>query len=426
MGHFKAGVRWLRRGIVAAAIAALLLWAGGGDYRPTAMELAVSPYRYSVAGWEISRFSDKWLYQVRRALPWSPDRPRRERIPRVIEYFSLVAEIQSLERQLVTANSGENAAPPSPTNELRTSELRNDQLNERRRSLRSEVEETVESEITAVVAKEGFASRFGGVFPPVDTVFTRSPGVLVLSPRDRIFRQGDYLLRPGIADQEREELERFILEERDLAALVVDTGGVAAYPSVVAESSNLHWTVVTVAHEWLHHWFYFQPLGQHFWDSPEMTTLNETTAVIAGEAIGDRAYTAITGEVIDRHPHQPSPHQEPDPNAFDFNKEMRETRLTTEALLAEEKVEEAEAYMEARRLLMAQNGWHIRKINQAYFAFHGTYATSAASVSPIEAQLRELQAHSDSLGDFLKTVASFSNYKEFLDFLAALGEASDN
>jgi hypothetical protein len=176
--------------------------------------------------------------------------------------------------------------------------------------------------------------------------------------------------------------------------------------------------VVTTAHEWLHHWFFFQPLGQHFWDTSQMTTLNETAATLGGRAIGDRAFTAMTGERIVRDP--PSP-PALDPEAFDFDAAMRETRVKTEALLAEGKIEEAEAYMEERRRFLAANGRFIRKINQAFFAFHGSYATSAASISPIDGQLRELQSRSGTLEGFVKTVGRFGSYQEFLVHLEQLG-----
>ena len=223
-------------------------------------------------------------------------------------------------------------------------------------------------------------------------------------------------MRPGLSDATREEIEARVLENENLAALVESTGGLASYPSVVSESGSLHRAVVITAHEWLHHWFFFQPLGQHFWDSSQMTTLNETAATLGGQAIGDRAFTAMTGERVVREP-QPPPAR--DPGAFDFDSSMRETRLRTEELLAEGKIEEAEAYMEERRRLMAANGRFIRKINQAYFAFHGSYATSAVSISPIDGQLRELQARTGSLEGFIKMVARFGSYQEFLDHLGA-------
>ena len=96
---------------------------------------------------------------------------------------------------------------------------------------------------------------------------------------------------------------------------------------------------------------------------------------------------------------------------------MRETRQETEGLLAEGRTTGAESYMEERRLELLERGYRIRKINQAYFAFYGSYATSAASVSPIEGQLRGLRERSETLGEFLSTVAQFSTYEEFLDYI---------
>ncbi len=78
--------------------------------------------------------------------------------------------------------------------------------------------------------------------------------------------------------------------------------------------------------------------------------------------------------------------------------------------------------MEERRQFLVSNGYRIRKINQAYFAFHGSYATSPSSVSPIGDQMRELRRRSDSVEDFLQTVAQFGTYKEFLDHLDSLSE----
>ena len=73
--------------------------------------------------------------------------------------------------------------------------------------------------------------------------------------------------------------------------------------------------------------------------------------------------------------------------------------------------------MEQRRQFLADHGHFIRKLNQAYFAFHGTYADSPASISPIFEQLNTLRAASPSLGDFVREVASISSYAEFLELL---------
>jgi hypothetical protein len=402
------------RALLAGFLGLLVLAAGNGDYRPSALDLAVAPYKYSLVRWELSHFLEKWVNKLEDLLPWASTPSREDRISQAVEFFDLGETLRGLEHRLRFPEAG--AGSLSPEDQARPLRVQIEEIRERRRHLREGVEETIESEISAVLAEEGFASRIGLIFPPVDTVFSGSPAALIVSPRDRIERQLTVLLTPDLDAGIRERIEERIFQGDNMAALVASTGGVATYPSVVSDSGSLHHAVVTTAHEWLHHWFFFQPLGQHFWDNSQMTTLNETAATLGGRAIGDRAFTAMTGERIDRDPPPPEP-VTLDPEAFDFNSAMRETRVRTEELLAEGKIEEAEAYMEERRRFLADNGSFIRKINQAFFAFHGSYATSAASISPIDAQLRELQDRSGSLEGFIKSVGRFGSYQEFLDHL---------
>ena len=121
----------------------------------------------------------------------------------------------------------------------------------------------------------------------------------------------------------------------------------------------------------------------------------------------------------------PEPPSEPhrDPGVFDFGTYMRETRVEAERLLADGLIDEAEAYMEQRRVhLNETHGYAIRKINQAYFAFHGSYADSPAggSVSPIYGQLIELRDQTGSVAEFLRAVREVKNPAE-LERLAAAG-----
>ena len=382
--------------------ALLLLGAANAGGSPSVTDAAVAPHKYSLVRWEVDHFMDKWVNKFQDILPWNSEPPREVRIAQAQEFFDLGAQIRDLEREF--AAGGDSAAITPRIEEMR----------QRRQEMQAEVEETLESEISSVLSQERFSSRIGVIFPPVDTVYARSPGVLIISSRDRIVQESSTLLKPGISDPERERLEDLIFQEDRMSALIVSTGGVATYPSVVSASGTLHDALVTTAHEWLHHWFFFQPLGQHFWDNADMTTLNETAATIGGRIIGDRAFTAMTGEVVSRERST----SVPDPERFDFNAEMRETRLTTEELLAEGKIDEAESYMVERRQFLDDNGYFIRKINQAFFAFHGSYATGAASVSPIGDQLNQLSAEAGGLGEFLKTVGRFDQVEDLVDYLA--------
>ena len=394
------------RFVLAVALASLLLWAGR-DYRPTETEVAVASYRFNLLAWEAGNVFDKWYHELVSLLPWNTPLPRRERIALSEEFFSLAQEERRLESQLLTVAEDSAEADPIRSSLIDVRHLQD--------GLRPMVEQTIEREVSSILVEEGFASRLGAILPPVDTVLSKSPSLLVTSPRDRIFRQDNILLRHGVHPDERAWLEGISLRENDLAAIVVDTGGIGTFPTVISSGAGMHHVVTVVAHEWLHNWFFFQPLGQHFWDSPDMIALNETAATLGGWELGDRAYEAMTGTKFERKP--PGPPVKADPNAFDFNAYMRATRGRTEEMLERGRIEEAESYMEERRLGLLDHGYRIRKINQAYFAFYGSYATSAASVSPIEGQLRQLRKESETLGEFLNTVAQFSTYEDFVDYL---------
>ena len=201
----------------------------------------------------------------------------------------------------------------------------------------------------------------------------------------------------------------------------MELGGFGAtYPTFVADDASLRWTIATVAEEWLHQYLAFTPLGfMYLLDSLgirrdyEVATINETVAGI----VTDRSRTSSTRRTM--HPtNQPSqapatpPSQPATPAPFDFNGEMRQIRLTVDDLLAKGKVEEAEQFMEERRQYLASQGYYIRKLNQAYFAFYGTYADEPTSVSPIGVELRELRSRSTSVRDFLNRAARMTSRRD--------------
>jgi len=102
---------------------------------------------------------------------------------------------------------------------------------------------------------------------------------------------------------------------------------------------------------------------------------------------------------------------------------MRETRLRVDALLAEGKIEEAERYMEARRLVFWEHGYHIRRLNQAYFAFHGAYADEPggpAGDDPVGEAVRQLWARIASPAEFLRLVSRVRSFEELQGLLISL------
>ena len=444
-GRWQAGRRRIRRGLLAFFLTLLILSAACEDFRPSTIDLAVASHRYSILTWELGNLPDKWLRKLGNLWPGRAGLPREERVTQAREFFALGQDLGQLKYQLRLAQAVKPPAGESPSEaaDEATSKGPSDgpqealsqaqdltgqieeieEIEERRQALRPQVEALIEGELAAVLTREGITAPWGVPFPPVDAVFGGPPSLLVVSPRDRIYRQHGILLLPGLDDQVREGIEERLFRSENLSALVENTGGLAVYPSVVLDTAGMNYALTVTAHEWLHHWLFFQPLGRNLFKSPELLTLNETTASIAGEELGDLTFTALTGEVVNRAPaaapaeSESESKSEPDPGRFDFTNEMRQTRRRVEKLLVEGKIEEAEAYMEERRQNFLANGYNIRKINQAYFAFHGSYATGPGSVSPIGEQLRELRRRSDSVSHFLETVSQFTSYQQFLEYL---------
>ena len=152
-----------------------------------------------------------------------------------------------------------------------------------------------------------------------------------------------------------------------------------------------------------------------------MVTINETAADLAGRELGDAAFARMGGDLTVSSSRYLAA-EERDPR---FTREMRETRLRVEELLAEGKVEEAEQYMKERWWFLTLRGYHLRKLNQAYFAFHGSYAEGPGSISPIGGQLAELRGKLPSAGAFVKALAGVSSHEEFLALLQEHGIPQD-
>ena len=97
---------------------------------------------------------------------------------------------------------------------------------------------------------------------------------------------------------------------------------------------------------------------------------------------------------------------------------MKVTRDNVDEMLAKGKIELAEKYMEARRKIFWDNGYLIRKINQAYFAFYGAYndvpGGGASGSDPIGPAVTALRNKSPNLRTFLKEISVVNSYEELL------------
>jgi len=139
----------------------------------------------------------------------------------------------------------------------------------------------------------------------------------------------------------------------------------------------------------------------------EIATMNETVAGMVSKEIGALVYQKYYSGYQNN-----SSRNQTEKSDFDFNREMREIRRAVDRFLAQGEIEQAEEFMEQKRQYLASKGYYIRKLNQAYFAFHGTYADRPTSIDPIGAELRQLRSQSASLKDFLNAVARMTSRQE--------------
>jgi hypothetical protein len=287
----------------------------------------------------------------------------------------------------------------------------------RRAADRTVAEPALERVVAATYADEGMARASPlptqRLFPPLLVALTSPPNMLIVAPRTELRVAQSVVLAPmDVTAQERLEAS---VDSADVVALVAPIGGLATYPSMVLAQDSPERVVAAVAHEWLHQYLIFYPLGARYWAAQETREINETTADLVGQEIGARVVERYAPSRTD------SPGQNQAPAAgFDFRAFMRETRVRTEQLLLAGQVADAEAYMGARRDELQTHGVTIRKLNQAYFALYGSYGGgfAASPRNPIPPLLRQLRERSGSLAEFVVQVREVTSVAQLRDTLA--------
>jgi hypothetical protein len=280
-------------------------------------------------------------------------------------------------------------------------------------------EAILEDQVSAVLRSGGFGPLIS-VFPPVRGLFTPLPYILVVSPRDKIQSAYQQQLKTGLTAAQQEEIENQVMQAfPDYSGYTTGIGGLAAYPAMLLESSSIDWVVNVMAHEWVHHYLAFYPLGWNYLKSGEARTINETTASLVGDWAGQEIMNTYYAPLLNRDKNLPnvlqlSEEEQNKPSAFDFRAEMHRTRLNVDRLLAQDKIKEAEWYMELQRRYFVANGYRLRKLNQAYFAFHGAYADTrgASGEDPIGPAVRRFWMLSDTPRDFVHTLAPITALSE--------------
>jgi hypothetical protein len=426
--NFTRKLRTAWRGlrlIIVILAAALLL--GGAAIPPGGLRSQVRAHtrtiEFDFATWTLEAAFAKlsgWALSLNRFLPSATGSEI------VLETLDQVRRVNDLQAELLLAVSNPTDENPETAVESIRQSLSAAQA--RLADLAPQAESVLQSQLTDILDDAGL-SLMGQVLPP--SLFRTSdvPVSLVISPRDRIERSFDVSLNAGLTAEEMDELEDQILSEINQASLVVPIGGIGTYPTMVMQSTDIVWLTEVIAHEWVHNFLTLHPLGINYATSETLRTMNETTASLAGKELGRLILLKYYPEHVPPEPQLsqtdtslPRPEPDPDPNAFDFRAEMRVTRVEVDRLLAEGRIVEAEHYMEARRQFFWQNGFPIRKINQAYFAFYGAYNDApgggAAGEDPVGPAVVAYRERFDELSDFLRSIAKVDSFEELMGLLA--------
>jgi hypothetical protein len=298
-----------------------------------------------------------------------------------------------------------------------------DQLAERQAALAPFAESILQGQVNDALAELNLTTG-GQTLPPLLYRSSPTPLALIISPRDHIEQTTNISILPSLTLDQQIKLEDDVADSLDASTLVVPIGGIGVYPTMVMETTDLPWMLTVIAHEWIHNYLNVRPLGLNYSTTPELRTMNETTASISGDEVGRLVLEKYYPELLASSPSRNLIRFEPsflpssglsDTPPFDFRAEMHTTRVRADELLAQGKIEEAETYMEQRRLIFWENGYLIRKLNQAYFAFHGAYADvpgGAAGEDPVGPAVRALRAQSASLAEFVNTIGWMTSFEQ--------------
>jgi hypothetical protein len=372
-------------------------------------------YEFDYVSWTVSALARKIVQSALKVNQYLPQQGKRDLIR---EYLDLRNEVFRLQAEFTNLVSD----PGLQDHQQQESGLRTElDLQEvRRTELAPFAEQMLQDQLNSVLVDLDLGIG-GQLVPPVLYKSEPDSYALIVSPRDEIRQVANLMLVRGLDLDQIIQLEDDLETSLDVSALVVGIGGVGLYPSMIIETGSLDWLIHVVSHEWTHNYLTLRPLGLAYGSSPEVTTINETVADLSADDIQRRTYELYYPELL---PPEPEPAEEIIPSGqdntpetesvpegiFDFRAAMHITRLEVDRLLAGGKIAEAEEYMESRRILFWENGYLIRRLNQAYFAFHGSYAAEPGGAAGVEGvdlgkELRELKQRSPSYRDFMRSVA---------------------
>ncbi len=167
----------------------------------------------------------------------------------------------------------------------------------RQKELAPFAEATLQEQVSQILAEVGLTTA-GQPMPNVWYHSTPLPTALIISPRDHIEQIANISIDADLQIDQISTLEDSVDEGLDVSSLAVNIGGVGVYPTMVMQSTDVNWILSTVAHEWIHNYLTLRPLGMLYGETPELRTMNETTASIAGDEIGQLVIERFYPELV--------------------------------------------------------------------------------------------------------------------------------
>jgi hypothetical protein len=395
-----------------------------------AIAFHISEHSFDYIGWELNAIGDKISQTLFGMHPYlSPE----EGTQYVREYMNDLVHAKQLEAEITQIYI--DSEIDNPDIESKQLQIQRDTLRETLATRQLTAEAILEGQVATILVEEGFGVA-GQLFPPISMHFTEVPNLLIVSPRDEIRFDIPLNLVPLTVD-EITDIETFIDDTYDVSSLIVPLGGIALYPAMILETASISYAVEVFGHEWAHHYLFFYPLGLSYFTggdgfASEARTINETTADLFGKVIAskvlERYYPDHTPPrlpmPVDPNAETAETITETDPDRFDFGMTMNETRIRVDELLAKGKPDEAETYMESQREIFVGNGYNIRKLNQAYFAFFGGYQSGdipgIGGSDPIGPNVQEVLFASPTAIDFLLNMRSITSRDELAQLVEEL------
>lgn len=369
---------------------------------------------FDFSSWEFTALARKFSYRLVGPHRFLDDEMQAQF---VLDYLDKVREAHRLESEIERIFTD-----PEVTDPQFVSQDIVDNLEDLRKEMSAEApitEAILEDQVSGVLHKGGFDSPLS-VFPSVRGLFTPLPYILIVSHREVIASVYQQQLVTGLTAAQQDEIENLVTEQfPNFSSYTTSIGGLAVYPAMLLESSSIDWVADVMAHEWVHHYLAFYPLGWNYLKSGEARTINETVASLLGVWAGQEIIDQYYAQFLVREKALPNPlylneEERDEVPGFNFRAEMHRTRVNTDRLLAEGKINEAEWYMEFQRRYFVANGYRLRRLNQAYFAFHGAYADSpgASGTDPIGPSVRRFWMLSRTPKDFLRKLAPITTLSE--------------